>query len=79
MTPEKFREWIKSIDQNGDGRISWQELRDALRVLGMRCTRWKAWCALVHADLNHNNHIDGDLEVNELMKYAAKRWGITDT
>ncbi|XP_020582873.1 uncharacterized protein LOC110026322 [Phalaenopsis equestris] len=73
---KQFREWLKSIDRDGDGKISRQELRDALRVLGKSCSRWKAWRALVHADLNHNKHIDGDDEVEELIKYAVKRWGI---
>ncbi|KAL0908665.1 hypothetical protein M5K25_023170 [Dendrobium thyrsiflorum] len=76
LTVQQFKDWLKSIDRDGDGKISRKELRDALRVLGMNCTRWKAWRALVHADLNHNKHIDGDDEVEELIKYARKRWGI---
>lgn len=76
MTVQQFKQWIKSIDRDGDGMISRQELRDALRTLGMSCTRWKAWCALVNADLNHNKHIDGDAEVEEFVRYAAKSWGI---
>ncbi|KAI0494840.1 hypothetical protein KFK09_024985 [Dendrobium nobile] len=74
---EQFKAWLKSIDQNGDGKISRKELRHALRALGLKSPRWKAWRALVHADLNHNKHIDGDDEVEELIKYAVKRnWGI---
>ncbi|KAL0908666.1 hypothetical protein M5K25_023170 [Dendrobium thyrsiflorum] len=74
---DQFKEWLKSIDQDGDGQISRKELRHALRALGLNCAWWKAWRALVHADLNHNKHIDGDHEVEELIKYAEKRnWGI---
>ncbi|KAI0494837.1 hypothetical protein KFK09_024982 [Dendrobium nobile] len=76
LTAQEFKEWLKSIDLNGDGLISRKELRDGLRALGMNSTPWKAWRALVHADLNHNKHIDGDKEVEELVNYARKRWGI---
>ncbi|KAH0451409.1 hypothetical protein IEQ34_018708 [Dendrobium chrysotoxum] len=76
LTLQQFKDWLKSIDRDGDGKISMKELRDALRVLGMNCTRWKAWRALVHADLNRNQHIDSDDEVEELIKYARKRWAL---
>ncbi|KAL0908664.1 hypothetical protein M5K25_023169 [Dendrobium thyrsiflorum] len=76
MTIIKFKDWLKSIDLNGDGLISRKELRDGLRALGLNSTQWKAWRALVHADLNHNKHVDGDEEFEELIKYARERWGI---
>ncbi|PKA65632.1 Calcium-binding protein CML24 [Apostasia shenzhenica] len=75
-TEQRFREWlIKIVDQNGDGRISRGELREALRALGRSSTWWKSWRAMKHADLNRNNFIDGDMEIEELMRYASK-WGI---
>ena len=76
MTEQQFRVWLQKVDVNGDGRISRQELQDALRVLGMNCTKWKAWRAKKNADLNHNNYIDGEPEIKKLIDYAAKRWGI---
>ncbi|KAH0451811.1 hypothetical protein IEQ34_019110 [Dendrobium chrysotoxum] len=76
LTEQEFKKWLKSIDLNNDGLISRKELRDGLRALGLNSIQWKAWRALVHADLNHNKHIDGDGEVEELIKYARKRWGI---
>jgi len=79
MTKEEFRQWLKSIDSNHDGHISMDELRAALKGLGMNFTAWKAWRAMVHADLNRNNSVEGDDEIEELIKYAAKRWGIIVT
>lgn len=76
MTEQQFRKWLKTVDVNGDRLISRRELRDALRALGLRCTCWKSWRAMVHADLNRNKHIDGELEIEELIEYAKKRWGI---
>ncbi|KAJ0974962.1 hypothetical protein J5N97_016927 [Dioscorea zingiberensis] len=76
MSEQQFRKWLTTVDVNGDGRISRKELQDALRVLGLRCTRWKSWRAFVHADLNKNKHIEGESEIEELIEYARKRWGI---
>ncbi|PKA55455.1 hypothetical protein AXF42_Ash006657 [Apostasia shenzhenica] len=74
----KFREWLQSIDRDRDGRVSEQELREALRALGRRWTGWKAARAMKHADLNRDSFIDGDAEIGELMSYAAN-WGIVVT
>ncbi|KAG0470024.1 hypothetical protein HPP92_016135 [Vanilla planifolia] len=75
LSEQQFKDWLKSIDINGDGLISQKELREALRALGQSFTHWKAWRAMRHADLNRNNFIDGDVEIKELMRYATK-WGI---
>jgi len=77
MTREEFKEWLKSIDSNGDGCISKDELRAELKRLGMSFTSWKAWRAMVHADLDRNNSIEGEQEIEELIKYAQNHWGIT--
>ena len=76
MSEQEFRAWLQKVDVNGDGRISRQELKDALRVIGMNCAWWKAWRAKKYADLNHNNYIDGEQEIKELIQHAAERWGI---
>lgn len=79
MTKEQFKAWLKNIDRNGDGGISMDELRAALKGLGMHFAAWKAWRAMVHADRNHDKLIQGDQEVEELIKYAEKHWGIVVT
>ncbi|PKU80963.1 hypothetical protein MA16_Dca021482 [Dendrobium catenatum] len=71
---EQFKQWLKSLDKNSDGRISKQELREALRSTGQRFARWKAWRAIKNADLNRNNFIDGNSEIEKLMSIAAKWW-----
>ncbi|OVA15805.1 EF-hand domain [Macleaya cordata] len=76
MSLEQFRQWLKRIDTNGDGRISKQELEEALRKLGIRFARWRAKRAIAHSDKNHNGLVDGDLEIIELLEYVKKRWGI---
>jgi len=79
MTREEFKEWLKCVDSNGDGCISKEELRAALKGLGMSFTSWKSWRAMVHADLDRSNSIQGEKEIEELIKYAQKRWGIIVT
>ncbi|KAG0470023.1 hypothetical protein HPP92_016136 [Vanilla planifolia] len=69
---QAFKDWLNSIDVNGDGLISQKELRVALQALGQNFTHWKSWRAIRLADLNRNNFIDGDVEVKELMSYAGK-------
>ncbi|KAL0917136.1 hypothetical protein M5K25_012183 [Dendrobium thyrsiflorum] len=74
-TEEQLKQWLKSLDKNSDGRISKQELREALRSTGQRFAGWKAWRTIKNADLNRNNFIDGNSEIEKLMSIAAK-WRI---
>ncbi|MCL7032012.1 hypothetical protein MKW94_000859 [Papaver nudicaule] len=75
MSLEQFREWLRSKDTNGDGQISRQELEKALRELGIYFPGWRARRAMAYADINNNGHLDGDIEVTELLEYVKKRWG----
>ncbi|KAH7652835.1 EF-hand-containing protein [Dioscorea alata] len=76
MSKEQFKEWLKTVDVDGDGKISKQELTNALRALGLHFSGWKAGRGIVHADLNKNKHVDGDKEISALIAYANKRWGM---
>lgn len=76
MSEQQFTDWLKRVDRNGDGRISSDELKRALRTLGIHWATVRAWFAVFMNDLNHNHHIDGELEMKKLKEYAAKHWGI---
>ena len=75
---EKFKEWIKSIDSNGDGKISRQELRAALKRLGFSCATLRSWLAVGRIDRNRNGLIDGDSEeeMKLFVEYMKKHWNI---
>nr|DAD25184.1 TPA_asm: hypothetical protein HUJ06_026648 [Nelumbo nucifera] len=77
MTVEEFKDWLLSIDTNGDGRISKKELEEALLKLNFKFAGWKAWRALNKADINKNKGIDYDVpeEMDKLIE-CALGWGV---
>lgn len=66
---------LKSIfnrcDNNGDGRLSKQELRNAFAGLGSHLPGWRAGRGLNHADGNGDGYVS-DEELDDLVKYAFK-------
>ncbi|OVA15802.1 EF-hand domain [Macleaya cordata] len=76
MTKEEFKLWLKTFDTNGDGRISKQELRKAIRSVG----GWFATCKSEHgvrsADANHDGYIDLETEIYNLLDFAKKHLGV---
>ncbi|OAY66000.1 hypothetical protein ACMD2_04881 [Ananas comosus] len=76
MTEEQFREWLRHIDQNKDGRISKEELNAALKTLGLRCKRLRAWWVMKKNDTDKSGYIDTESEIRALMEHARKHWGI---
>ncbi|PIA46328.1 hypothetical protein AQUCO_01500091v1 [Aquilegia coerulea] len=75
MTIEEFKQWLKQFDYDGDGRISKEELREALRSVGGWFTTWKSGRGIKSADTNGNGYID-DTEINNLISFAEKRFGV---
>ncbi|XP_026658309.2 calmodulin-1-like [Phoenix dactylifera] len=75
MTVEDFKEWLKNFDKDKDGRISRDELRDAIRSKGGRFTTWKSSRGIRHADSNRNGFID-DAEIDNLVAFAQKHLGM---
>lgn len=74
LTPEEFKKWLKKFDANGDGRISAEELREAIRAKGCWFAKAKANRVLNAVDTNSNGFID-DNEINKLVVFAARQLG----
>ncbi|KAH7652836.1 EF-hand-containing protein [Dioscorea alata] len=78
---EECKKWlIERVDSNRDGKISMRDLHQAIQKLGP-CFGWvKAWYEAWHAvkklDINKNGAIDVDSELDQLINYAEKEWGI---
>ncbi|CAM0943950.1 unnamed protein product [Alopecurus aequalis] len=70
-TVEEFRAWLAQFDADGDGRISREELQEALRSLDVWFAWWKAREALREADANRNGLVDGD-EMGRLYAFARR-------
>ena len=75
MTVDEFKEWIKQFDTNGDGSISKDELRKAIRSLGKRFSGWRSARGIRKADRNHDGVISDD-EITYLVAFAQKTLGM---
>ncbi|RWV80527.1 hypothetical protein BHE74_00027027 [Ensete ventricosum] len=76
MGQREFLDLLERADEDTDGRLSYYELRRALKVSGLHHTRLRTWLAMRKCDLNRNGVIDGDKEMAELLSYAQKKWNI---
>lgn len=74
-TPEEVKMWMKSIDTNGDGVISPQELEKAARDLELWFAGRRAERVMTKTDLDHNGKIDTEEEFKKLLGHAQKHWG----
>ncbi|KAL5777800.1 hypothetical protein ACOSP7_010726 [Xanthoceras sorbifolium] len=72
LTEEQWKVWLRGFDTNGDGRLSKEELKNALESLGSSFPTWRSWRALYHADENGDGYIS-DNELDGLVKYLIKR------
>ncbi|WVZ81994.1 hypothetical protein U9M48_029311 [Paspalum notatum var. saurae] len=72
VTVEEFRAWLAQFDTNRDGRISKEELQNALRSLDVWFAWWKARRGVRAADANRDGRVDGDDEVGRLFAYAQR-------
>ena len=75
MTVAEFKEWLKQFDADGDGRISRDELREAIRRRGGWFTTLRAGRAVRRADRDNSGFID-DAEVENLVAFAQKDLGM---
>ncbi|KAK2660344.1 hypothetical protein Ddye_006877 [Dipteronia dyeriana] len=75
MTMDEFMRWMKKFDADKDGKISREELADAVRVSGGWLARLKAKQGVRTADRNGNGYID-DSEIKNLVEFAEKHLGV---
>ncbi|KAK1383292.1 Calmodulin-like protein 7 [Heracleum sosnowskyi] len=72
MTIEEFRAWLRRYDMDHDGKISREELGEALRSLRIWFGWWKAREGIKAADTDGNGYINNSEEIEKLVKYAQK-------
>ncbi|KAG5542166.1 hypothetical protein RHGRI_021882 [Rhododendron griersonianum] len=75
MAMDQFKEWIKQFDVDKDGRISRDELKEAIRSTRAWFPGWKANRGVKAADANGDGFID-DSEITALMEFAEKNLSI---
>ncbi|KAF9668575.1 hypothetical protein SADUNF_Sadunf14G0018000 [Salix dunnii] len=71
ITMEQFKAWMKTIDDDKDGKISKDELADAVRGNGGWFAGWKAKRGVGSADSNGNGFVD-ESEIRNLAEFAQK-------
>ncbi|PIN05535.1 hypothetical protein CDL12_21925 [Handroanthus impetiginosus] len=74
MSAEEFEKWLMKFDHNGDGRISRNELRDAMKSCGAMFTWWRSGRAMGEADVGGSGYINED-EINYLLRFAKEKLG----
>ncbi|KAH7848791.1 hypothetical protein Vadar_007992 [Vaccinium darrowii] len=75
MTIDEFKKWLKKFDINRDGRISEEDLQEAIRASGGWFTGRKSKAGVRSADANGNGFIE-ESEINNLVEFAKKHLGI---
>ncbi|XVF64033.1 hypothetical protein PTKIN_Ptkin09bG0134600 [Pterospermum kingtungense] len=75
MTIDEFKRWLKKFDEDKDGRISRDELADAIRASGGWFARRKSNQGIRSADANGNGFID-DNEIRNLADFAEKHLNV---
>lgn len=70
MTLDEFKAWLRRYDGDHDGRISGEELKEALCSLHGWFGRWKARQGMKEADSDRNGSIDSEKEMEKLVQYA---------
>lgn len=72
MTVDEFKAWLRRYDEEHDGRISQEELKEALNGLRVWVAWWKARQAMKVANSNRNGHIEKAKEMEKLVTYAQQ-------
>ncbi|KAL7245172.1 hypothetical protein ACSBR2_000490 [Camellia fascicularis] len=76
MTIEQFKVWLmREYDADKDGRISKNELREAVRAAGGWFSTWNSSHGIKSADKNGNGFVDEN-EINNLADFAQKKLNV---
>ncbi|KAH6782342.1 hypothetical protein C2S52_000805 [Perilla frutescens var. hirtella] len=75
VSMEEFKKWLKKFDDDRDGRINMEELREAIRATGGWFSQAKAGRILKSVDTNSDGFIDED-EISKLVVFAEKQFGL---
>ncbi|KAF7139557.1 hypothetical protein RHSIM_Rhsim07G0229400 [Rhododendron simsii] len=75
MAIDEFKMWVKQFDVDKDGRISRDELKEAIRANRAWFPGWKANRGVKAADVNGDGFID-DSEITALVEFAEKNFNI---
>ncbi|KAL7117073.1 hypothetical protein ACP275_03G048300 [Erythranthe tilingii] len=75
VSMEEFKKWLKKFDDNRDGKINAEELREAIRATGGRFCKLKANRVLKSVDSNSDGFVD-EREMNKLVVFAQKQFGL---
>ncbi|KAK6245253.1 hypothetical protein QUC31_000061 [Theobroma cacao] len=75
MTIDEFKRYLKKFDDDKDGRISRDELANAIRAAGGWFATRKSKHAIRSVDANGNGFID-DNEIKNLAEFAEKHLNV---
>lgn len=78
MSVKEFKKWLKKFDADKDGRISQEELGEAIRATATGVSWFstlKSKDGIRYADKNHDGFIQDD-EIHNLKEFALKHLGI---
>lgn len=73
MTVEEFKAWLRRFDADKDGRISSEELKEAIDSLRIWFGWWKARRGMKVADSDRTGKIDSAKEMEKLVQYAQQQ------
>lgn len=68
---EMLSSMFKQFDADKDGRLSYEDLKQAFKALGARFVAYRAYRALKFADANGDGFIDIS-EFDDLIKYTIR-------
>lgn len=71
-TKQQVKCFFRKFDANGDGRLSFLELKTAFKKLGVKAPFWLALQAINRADENWDGHIS-EHELDALAEFVLER------
>ncbi|KAM5565685.1 hypothetical protein ABKV19_019612 [Rosa sericea] len=71
-TRQQIIDIFKGFDKNGDGKLSWDEVKAAFAKLGALLPDYRAWRGRRCADADKDGFISLETELNELVTYTLE-------